>query len=62
MGAAQAYDAVHVLAASLRQSVPNRARLRDALSQVSAFPGAAGLISFDHAGNDLTAVTLTRLP
>jgi branched-chain amino acid transport system substrate-binding protein len=62
MGAAQAYDAVHVLAASLRQSGPNRARLRDALSQVSAFPGAAGLISFDHAGNDLTAVTLTRLP
>ena len=62
MGAAQAYDAVRVLAASLRQSGPNRARLRDALAQVSAFPGAAGLISFDHAGNDLTAVTLTRLP
>ncbi len=61
-GAAQAYDAVRVLAASLRQSGPNRARLRDALAQVSAFPGAAGLISFDHAGNDLTAVTLTRLP
>ncbi len=62
MGAAQAYDAVSILAASLRQSGPNRARLRDALAQVSAFPGIAGLISFDHAGNDLTAVTLTRLP
>jgi branched-chain amino acid transport system substrate-binding protein len=62
MGAAQAYDAVRVLAAAVRQSGPNRARLRDALAQVSAFPGAAGLISFDHAGNDLTAVTLTRLP
>jgi branched-chain amino acid transport system substrate-binding protein len=62
IGAAQAYDAVRVLAASLRQSGPNRARLRDALAGVSGFQGASGLISFDHAGNDLTTVTLTRLP
>lgn len=62
IGAAQAYDAVRVLAASLRQSGPNRARLRDALAGVSGFLGASGVISFDHAGNDLTAVTLTRLP
>ena len=60
-GAAQAYDAVHVLAASLRQSGPNRARLRDALGQVSAFAGTSGVISFDHAGNDLTRTTLVRL-
>ena len=50
-GAAEAYDAVRILAASLRQSGPNRARLRDALAAVSAFPGASGGISFDHAGN-----------
>ena len=62
IGAAQAYDTVRLLAASLRQSGPNRARLRDALAGVSGFPGASGIISFDHAGNDLTAVTLTRLP
>jgi branched-chain amino acid transport system substrate-binding protein len=62
IGAAQAYDAVRILAASLRQSGPNRARLRDALAGVSGFPGASGVISFDHAGNDLTAVTLIRLP
>lgn len=61
IGAAQAYDAVRVLAASLRQSGPNRARLRDALAGVSGFPGASGLISFDHAGNDLTRTTLVRL-
>jgi branched-chain amino acid transport system substrate-binding protein len=60
--AAQAYDAVRLLAASLRQAGPNRARLRDVLSGVSGFPGASGIISFDHAGNDLAAVTLTRLP
>jgi branched-chain amino acid transport system substrate-binding protein len=61
LGASEAYDAVRILAAALRQSGPNRARLRDALGQVSAFAGASGVISFDHAGNDLTAVTLTRL-
>jgi branched-chain amino acid transport system substrate-binding protein len=61
IGAAEAYDAVRVLAASLRQSGPNRARLRDALDQVFAFAGASGVISFDHAGNDLTRTTLVRL-
>ncbi len=61
IGAAEAYDAVRVLAASLRQSGPNRARLRDALGQVTAFAGASGVISFDHAGNDLTRTTLVRL-
>jgi branched-chain amino acid transport system substrate-binding protein len=61
LGAAEAYDALRILAASLRQSGPNRARLRDALATVSTFAGASGVISFDHAGNDLTSVTLTRL-
>jgi branched-chain amino acid transport system substrate-binding protein len=61
MGAAQAYDAVRLLASSLRQSGPNRARLRDALAGVSGFPGASGIISFDHAGNDTSQVTLLRL-
>jgi branched-chain amino acid transport system substrate-binding protein len=61
IGAAEAYDAVRVLAASLRQSGPNRARLRDALAGVSAFAGASGVITFDHAGNDLTRTTLVRV-
>ncbi|MFZ0964189.1 MAG: ABC transporter substrate-binding protein [Terriglobia bacterium] len=61
IGAAQAYDAVRLLAASLRQSGPNRARLRDALDQVSAFAGASGIISFDHAGNDTSQVTILKL-
>lgn len=61
IGAAQAYDAVRVVAQSLRQSGPNRARLRDALAGVSFFSGASGVISFDHAGNDTTQITLTRL-
>ena len=61
ISATEAYDAVRILAKSLRQSGPNRARLRDALAEVSAFPGASGIISFDHAGNDVTQPTLVRI-
>jgi branched-chain amino acid transport system substrate-binding protein len=61
IGAAEAYDAVRVIAASLRQSGPNRARLRDTLAGVSVFAGAAGVISFDHAGNNTAPVTLVKL-
>jgi branched-chain amino acid transport system substrate-binding protein len=60
--AAQAYDAVRLLAAALRRSGPNRARLRDALASLSNYNGASGVISFDHAGNDLSDVALVRLP
>jgi branched-chain amino acid transport system substrate-binding protein len=59
--AAQAYDAVRILAAALRRSGPNRARLRDALAGLSNYSGASGRIAFDHAGNDLSDVTLVRL-
>ena len=61
IAAMQAYDAVRVLAAALRQSGPNRARLRDRLAQMKNFPGESGVISFDCAGNNLAAVTLARL-
>ena len=60
-GAAEVYDAVCIVAASLRQSGPNRARLRDALAEVTAFSGASGVISFDHAGNDLSPTVLVRV-
>ena len=59
--AAQAYDAVRILAIALRRTGPNRARLRDALAGLSAYSGASGVIAFDHAGNDLGDVTLVRL-
>jgi branched-chain amino acid transport system substrate-binding protein len=60
MGAAQAYDAVRILAASLRLSGPNRARLRDALAEVSGFPCASGTVSFDHAGNNISLAGAAR--
>ena len=56
-----AYDAVRLVAAALRESGPNRARLRDELSKERDFPGVAGLISFDGAGNNQTSVTLAHL-
>ena len=60
--AAQAYDAVRLLADALRRSGPNRARLRDALAALSSYTGVSGVIAFDHAGNDLSDITLERLP
>ena len=60
--AAQAYDAVRILAASLRLSGPNRARLRDALAALSDYHGASGVVAFDHAGNDVSDFTLVRHP
>ena len=61
IGEAEAYDAIRILAASLRQSGPNRTRLRDALTSVTNYAGASGIISFDHAGNDTSQVTLLKL-
>jgi len=61
LAAAQAYDAVRVLAGALRRSGPNRPRLRDSVAETSNFPGASGSISFDGAGNNLAQVTLVRI-
>ncbi len=58
MGAAESYDAVRILAASLRKSGTNRARLRDSLAAISSYAGASGLVSFDHAGNDTSRISL----
>jgi len=59
--ATQVYDAVRLVASSLRQSGPNRARLRDSLAKVADFPGVSGTISFDGAGNNQAEVALTPL-
>jgi branched-chain amino acid transport system substrate-binding protein len=61
IAAAQAYDAVHVIAAALRRAGPNRARLRDRLAAGTETHGASGLISFDSAGNIRSDVLVVRL-
>ncbi len=60
--AAEAYDALRLLAAALRESGPNRARLRDALVNQPGFSGVAGPIAFDGAGNNPVEVRLVPLP
>jgi branched-chain amino acid transport system substrate-binding protein len=61
LAARQSYDAVKIIAKALRRSGANRVRLRDALAEISNYAGASGLISFDHAGNDLAPTSLVRL-
>lgn len=55
------YDALRLVAAGLRQSGPNRARLRDALSARGDYLGVSGVISFDGAGNNRAEVVLVPL-
>lgn len=61
IAAAQAYDAVHAIAAALRRTGPNRARLRDRLAAMTENHGASGLISFDSAGNIRSDVVVVKL-
>ncbi len=60
IAAAQAYDAVRLIATALRQAGPNRARLRDRLAAGISFPGISGVISFDRAGNALADFVLVE--
>ncbi|MGH6630106.1 MAG: ABC transporter substrate-binding protein, partial [Burkholderiales bacterium] len=56
--AREMYDAVRLIAARLRESGPNRARLRDALAARGEYRGVSGTISFDGAGNNQAEVTI----
>jgi branched-chain amino acid transport system substrate-binding protein len=59
--AAEAYDAVRLIAAGVRRAGPNRARLRDELARISPYSGVSGIISFDGAGNNQAEVVLAKL-
>jgi branched-chain amino acid transport system substrate-binding protein len=61
LAAAEVYDAVRLVAAGLRSTGPNRARLRDSLARVRDFAGVSGTISFDGAGNNRAEVALAPL-
>lgn len=56
--AAATYDAVHLVAAGLRRAGLNRARLGDALWQLSPWLGACGVVRWDKLGSNSRAVTL----
>jgi ABC-type branched-subunit amino acid transport system substrate-binding protein len=55
------YDAVRMIAASLRLAGPNRARLRDSLAALGQYQGVSGFVAFDGAGNNRAEVSLTPL-
>ncbi len=59
--AAEAYDAVRLIALSVREAGPNRARVRDRIASVKELAGASGTISFDNEGNSLGGAQLVRL-
>lgn len=59
--AAEAYDAVRLVAEALRAAGANRARVRDQLATIKDFPGASGIISFDNQGNNRTTLRLVHV-
>lgn len=59
--AASTYDAVHLLAAALRISGPNRARLLDALRAVVPWEGCAGVVDWDLPGQNTRRPLLATL-
>jgi branched-chain amino acid transport system substrate-binding protein len=59
--AAEAYDAVRLVAQAVRVAGPNRARVRDHVSNIRNFAGVSGTISFDGQGDNRTEACLVRL-
>ncbi len=53
--AAATYDAVHLLAAAVRRAGLNRARIGDALWELSPWQGACGLLRWDKLGSNSRA-------
>ncbi|HUY82759.1 MAG TPA: ABC transporter substrate-binding protein [Acidobacteriaceae bacterium] len=59
--AAEAYDAVRLVAQAIRKAGPNRARVRDRISTARNLAGVSGTITFDDQGNNRTETYLVRL-
>jgi len=59
--AAQAYDAVRVLAFALRRAGTDREGVRDAVAAVRRFPGVTGDLTIDRFGDPLRAVVVRRV-
>jgi branched-chain amino acid transport system substrate-binding protein len=51
--AAFTYDATRLLVEAIRRAGPNRAHIREALAQMSPWPGLAGPIHFDGTGQNV---------
>ena len=56
--AADAYDAVRLTAAAVRQAGLNRALVRDAVRALAPWPGASGIVSWNALGRNQRDVVL----
>jgi len=56
--AASAYDALNLLIAAIRRSGLNRAKIADALGELSPYPGVTGAITWDKLGSNTRGVGL----
>jgi branched-chain amino acid transport system substrate-binding protein len=56
--AASTYDALNLLIAAIRRGGLNRAKIADALGEVSPYPGVTGTIAWDKLGSNTRAVVL----
>jgi branched-chain amino acid transport system substrate-binding protein len=59
--AAHAYDATNLLIAAIRRAGLNRARVRDAVRDLSPYDGASGLIEWDALGRNRRPIVLERV-
>ena len=60
--AAEAYDAVRLVAQAVREAGPNRARVRDEIATARNLAGVSGSITFDNQGNNRTKVYVVPIP
>ena len=56
--AAHTYDAVRLLVAAIRKAGLNRARIRDAIQELSPFTGVTGSVKWDPLGSNTRSVPL----
>ena len=56
--AAQAYDSTRLLIAAIRKAGLNRARIRDAVQEISPWHGVSGTIQWDPVGQNARTVRL----
>jgi branched-chain amino acid transport system substrate-binding protein len=56
--AASMYDALNLLIAAIRRGGLNRAKIADALGEVSPYPGVTGTIAWDKRGSKTRPVVL----
>ncbi len=59
--AAQAYDAIRILAFALRRAGPDRQKVRDVVATLRRFPAVTGELSFDRYGDPVRDVIITRI-